>query len=129
VSERRCPNVEWAPLRTIVSGANVPTTTMRVNATWPLAVLELGEARVRLRIRGAKLFGALTLNAGPADVTDVSPVRGKLGTSGVGFTDRAGRDYYFWTSASEQVLHGLGYYGFPVTARLRTADKAWSARP
>ena len=118
----------WTPLRTIIGGANVPTTTMRLNATWPFAVLELGEARFRLRLRGVKLFGALTLDAGPADVTDVYPVKGKLGT-GVGFTDHAGRDYYFWTAAGLQILYGLAYYGFPVSGPHRSAAKAWTLQP
>ena len=125
----RGDGLDRPPLRTIIGGANVPTTTMRVNATWPLAVLELGEARFRLRVRGAKWFGALTLDAGPADVKEVYPAKGRLGASGVGFTDQSGRDYYFWTSAGAQILYGLSYFGFPISPRLRTADKVWTTPP
>lgn len=50
-----------------------PFGLMRAYATWPLAELEVGSRRVRLRCRLLKLMGGDDLDANPGEVAEVVP--------------------------------------------------------
>jgi hypothetical protein len=67
----------------IVGGANVPTGHLRMNANWPLAVLEYDGRQVAVTVRGGA-FGAKPLYAGPNDLASVFRVR-LMARRGVGF--------------------------------------------
>lgn len=116
-----------APLH-VIGGGNVPTGYMRVNATWPLAVLESDGQHVALRIRGGRLFGAVTLYASAVDLAGVYPIR-SLGSSGVAFRVHDGREWYFWTGEGPRILSLLAQAGFPVTLDEQKARKVWRAEP
>lgn len=113
----------------IVGGASVPSAHMRVNATWPLAVLDLVGPRLSLRLRWpGRLLGAERLEATAADVQRAYPVR-RFMVSGIGLTDRRGRDFYFWTSRSHEVLHLLRGAGFSVSDVVEKPSKLWRGIP
>jgi hypothetical protein len=120
--------VDYAAVR-VIGGANVPTSHMRVDATWPLALLEIAGPRLSLRLRWpGRLFGAKDLSATPDELKRIYPVR-RLMVSGVGFTDRNGRDFYFWTRKSEEVLHLLCRNGYSVTDTVEKPSKVWRGTP
>jgi hypothetical protein len=100
-----------------VGGANVPGSLGRMNATWPLAVLEIGRSSITLRIRPpfTTLFGAESLAATPADITEMFPSKGGLGGSGVGIRLRNESNSFFWTSRREEVLQAASQAGFHVS--------------
>jgi hypothetical protein len=112
----------------LVGGANVPTGSMRVNATCPFGLLEVYEHAVRVVVR-PRLFGALPLVASPADLEAIYPVRGIFGTKGIGLRLRDGREWYFWTRQGHQPLAAMASVGFPVSWDVRKAVKVWRARP
>jgi hypothetical protein len=112
----------------LVGGANVPTSTMRVNASYPLGVMEVYERAVRVSIR-PRLFGAVPLFAGPRDLDSAFPVRGAFRTRGVGLRLTDGREWYFWTGQVDQALQTLADHEFPVSHEERRASKIWQARP
>ena len=113
----------------VVGGANVPTAYLRVNATWPLAVLEVQGDRVALRVR-VPFTGAQVLYAGRADLLTVFPVQNRWpGTRGVGFRTFDGREWYFWTFQGAAILDHLQGQGFPVSPAPQRARKVWIATP
>lgn len=98
----------------VVGGANMPTKYLRMNATWPLAVLTIADGRVSIRLRGPlQRTGGVPLDATPAEIAEVFPTRGMWRTSGVGFTDRAGWEWYFWTRRVQPILAMLDERGYP----------------
>lgn len=116
----------------IVGGANMPTMYLRINATWPLAVLTITDSRVSIRLRGPlQRTGGVPLDGTPAEIAGVFPIRGTLsrGVKGVGFTDRAGREWYFWTRRVQPILAMLDEHRFPVTNIPQKAAKVWKAVP
>ncbi|GAA2123331.1 hypothetical protein GCM10009759_74350 [Kitasatospora saccharophila] len=108
-------------------GANFPVGGLgggaRLNATWPFGVLVVEAGRVRLRIRlfgvFGRVFGARPLEGTPAEVVEVFPCRGRLGTSGVGLRTAGGERYYFWTGAGTEVLDACRREGFAVSAEVQ----------
>jgi hypothetical protein len=113
----------------IVGGANMPTTYLRMNATWPLAVLTITNSRVSIRLRGPlQRIGGVPLDGTSAEIARVFPTR-SMWSRGVGFTDRAGREWYFWTRRVQQVLAILDERGYRVTDVPQKAAKVWKAVP
>ena len=86
-----------------------------MNASWPLAVLEIDATSVTLRLRGpARLIsppGSFTFT--PSDVLEVFPA--SRVTRAVGFTDAHGDEFYFWTMRVATILGALEDLGYPVT--------------
>jgi hypothetical protein len=74
------------------------------------------------------LFGAKDLSATPDELKRIYPVR-RLMVSGVGFTDRNGHDFYFWTRKSEEVLHLLRRNGYSVSDTVEKPSKVWRGTP
>jgi len=115
-----------------IGGANVPTRGgYRVNASLLLAELLVGDGELELRLRGplTKLTRAETLRAKPADLDAVFPIRSTIRFRGVGFRRPDGREYYFKTTSTDEILRMLGSLGFPVTPEAQPASKIWRARP
>ena len=113
----------------IVGGANVPTAHMRVDATWPLAVLEIAGPRLSLTLRWpGRVFGAESLSTTAEELQRVYPVRRFL-VSGVGFTDLHGRDFYFWTRKGQEILDSLRGAGYPVSEVVAKPSKVWRGTP
>ena len=102
------------PVR-FVGGGTVPARPLgKMTGTWPLAVLEIGSARVSLRMRTVvRGFRAEHLEAMPATLVRVFPARG-LTTRGVGFADCEGRTFYFWTYRGRRILDLLAKRGYSV---------------
>lgn len=120
------------PLRTWIGGANVPTRRMRVNVGMPLAQLTLSGQRLELRFRPAfltRLSRADHLSVTPRDTVCVYPCRSRRGFQGVGVSTSSGRDYYFKTWASREILSELREAGFPVSGDEREPTKIWTAIP
>ena len=101
-----------------------PFGLMRSYATWPLAVLEVSTGRVRLRCRLMSLMGGDELDAGPGDVAEVAPAKGRFGTRGVAFRLPDGRRFFFWTGNAETALIALRDEGFPV-GREERSESSW----
>jgi len=114
----------------VVGGANVPAAkVMRINATWPFAVLEIVGTRLTLELRWlGRLFGPDSLSAEPDELKRVYPIRGFM-SAGVGFTRRDGRDFYMWTGKGESVLDRLRDLGYPVSRQVEKPSKVWRATP
>ena len=85
-----------------------------VNASWPLATLELEGGVVTLRLR-PRLFGAQPLRLTSGEPGLVFPARGWFGTRGIGLRAAAGRPGYFWTTDRAALLSTLAAAGFAVT--------------
>jgi hypothetical protein len=101
-----------------VGGANLPGTFGRTNATKPLAVLDLGPSSLKLGIRPkllAGMFGVSSATVPRSDDVEVFPVRGRLGTRGVGVRRNGAAPVYFWTSQPEEVLQTLASADWPVS--------------
>ena len=104
-------------LAKFVGGGSAPASPLgRVNGTWPLAVLEIKPSGLTLRMRGiARIFGPVErLEATPATLRRAYPVHGLL-SSGVGFTDQKGRDFYFFTNRGPRILDLLAQLGYPAS--------------
>lgn len=113
----------------VVGGANVPSSSLRMNATWPFAVLEVVRGRLTLELRWlGGLFGPDSLSAGPDELKRVYPIRGFM-SAGVGFTSTDGRDFYLWTGKGEAVLKHLQDLGYPVSWQVEKPSKVWRAIP
>ena len=105
---------------TWTGGGNVPLDFGRMNASMPLAVLELAETGLTLRFRlGAmgRSIGARTTSWKPADVVAIYPVRGRwVGFNrGVAIEMPTHRVSYFWTFRPEPILAALDEQGFSVS--------------
>jgi hypothetical protein len=101
-----------------VGGANLPGSFGRMNATTPLAVLELTGPSLRLYVRPrliGRLFGIRPVTATSSDNLEAFPVRAKLWTSGVGMGRNGDAVVYFWTAQREEVLQALASAGFRVS--------------
>ena len=101
-----------------VGGANLPGTLGRTNATWPLAVLDLGPCSIKLGIRPkllARMFGVSSITVTRSDDVEAFPVRRRLGTRGVGVRRNQGAPVYFWTTQPEAVLQALASADWPVS--------------
>jgi hypothetical protein len=101
-----------------VGGANVPGFLGRMNATYPLAVLELADSSLHLYVRPrliARLFGIGEVAAATSDGLEAFPVTRLLGTSGVGLGRSGDAVVYFWTTQREEVLQALASAGLRVS--------------
>jgi hypothetical protein len=101
-----------------VGGANLPGTLGRINATTPLAVLDLGPSSITLGIRPkllAGMFGVSSITLTRSDDAEVFPVRRRLGTRGVGVRRNQAAPVYFWTTQPEEVLQAVASADWPVS--------------
>jgi hypothetical protein len=110
-----------------IGGANVPAWGMRANGTWPLGRLEIDEASLCLSLR-PKWIGAIDLRATRLTVKEAFRVERRFGLSGVGFQLGDGREGYFWTTRSAEILARLAALGYSVTGS-RRRTKVWTATP
>lgn len=98
-------------------GANMAGALGRMNATMPLAVLDVTAETLTLRVRPRQvgaLFGMKPLDADRADVLNIFPVRGRMGRGGVGILIQGEAVAYFWTTDRDGVLVSLYYGGYSV---------------
>jgi hypothetical protein len=112
------PNGAWR----WVGGAALPGAFGRVNATWPLAVLDILGGELWLRVRAqslARMFGAGELHTPPADNVIVFPVRGRVGSKGIGISVAGGSPYYFLRNNQSEMLTTIAFVGFNVEWRER----------
>jgi hypothetical protein len=101
-----------------VGGGIMPASMGRVNATWPLAVLEVTSGELSLRLRPrilAVMFGARRLHASTAENTLAFPARGWFGSKGIGIQVDNQRPYYFLRADQAGLLSALAAAGFAVT--------------
>jgi len=124
------PGAKWSAdgqAWTWTGGGNVPASFGRMNATMPLAVLELSSVALTLRFRPRAIgaFGAM-FGAGhsftwtASDLVGIYPVRGRWVSfrRGLGIESRSGV-CYFWTFQPEGILGALEQQHFPVSWRER----------
>ena len=116
--------------RSFIGGMNVPARGLgRVNATFPLAELSIEDEWLTLRPR---LFAAWLTGPFRVPLREISrafPVRGRLGSPGVGVRTTDGLTAYFWTRANrEAVLAELHARGVPVDRAESPASAQWSLR-
>jgi hypothetical protein len=103
---------------TWTGGANIAGALGRMNATMPLAVLEVTAEKLTLRVRPAPIaavFGTKPFTAEVSSVAEVFPVRGRLATKGVGILVNDQPVAYFWTTQTRGVLLSLANVGYPVS--------------
>jgi hypothetical protein len=120
-----------APVRMrLVGGANVPTSHLRINGTFPFGLLVISDEYLTVRLRPS-WFGAVPLVATPADLRDVFPIRRAIGPWGLGFRTPDGREWYFWSTkaASRAALELLARLGYPVSWTAKRPAKVWNATP
>lgn len=99
-------------------GANMAGALGRMNATWPLAVLEVTAERLTLRVRPGPIgaiFGMKPVVTNRTSVQNIFPVRGWMGSGGVGILVQGEPVAYFWTTDRDGVLVSLYYGGYTVT--------------
>lgn len=99
-----------AAARRWVGGANLPGSLGRMNATTPLAVLDLGPDWISLDVRPrvlGRMFGMRSTIVTRSGDVAVFPARGRLGTRGVGVQRNGVAPAYFWTRRPEEVLQAL----------------------
>jgi hypothetical protein len=107
---------------------NVPSAMGRVNATIPLAELVLDREELRLCPRwfAAWLFTEFRVRLD--QVRSAFRLRGRVMTSGVGFTMTDGHTGYFWTwSRAEEVLAAFRARGVTIDPQPRGARALWRA--
>ena len=106
--------IQERPVR-FVGGGTVPARLLgSMTGTWPLAVLEVGPAGLSLRLRKiARGVGPERLEATPVTLRRVFPAHG-VTAPGVGFIDREGRTFYFWTYRCGRILDLLARLRYPV---------------
>jgi len=124
MSGRRDGTARW------VGGANLPTTHARIDATWPLAELLIGDGHVRVRLRRLlRWVGGVTLDAGTADIASFFPTRINL-VSRVAIRHIDGREWYFWAGprGNRAIRETLRDAGFPIDVDFRPS-KAWRLTP
>lgn len=98
-----------------VGGCSVPGSLGRLNATFPLEVLEVAPGSANLRVQPRAI--AVVFRAGkpmtftPAADLTAFPVR-KLLTKGLGFQYAGRPASYFWTGQREMILTVLARAGF-----------------
>jgi hypothetical protein len=103
-----------------VGGANVPGALGRMNASTPLAVLELTNGTLTLRVRPrflGTLLGAQIQAVTASAVIEMFPAKGKLmfGWQGIGVQPFGRRVFYFWTRQPAEILTALAAAHFPVS--------------
>lgn len=93
-------------------------------ASYPLAVLELGDEGVKLRVRGSRLFGTASLAAGPAEMLAVFRCIGRSEQPGVGFRTPDRELFVFWAGWNQQpIMDALAERGYPVKSDRKFADE------
>jgi hypothetical protein len=121
--------------------ADVPTFLGRINATNPLARLELGDSALTLRLRPAFLirwqFACEPLVLSPSEVEGVFPARGRLRAPAIGIRPLHGPPSYFltapgpvrwyfgaWSADRASILSAMSEAGFPVEWEERSCSRA-----
>jgi hypothetical protein len=114
-----------------VGAADVPGLFWRVGATVPLAVLEIVDSSLILRVRLEALArwtcGVEPLVVSPSEVEAIFPARGRLRASAIGIRPVHGPPYYFLTAPAgprwyvgtrsadrPSILSAIEAAGFPV---------------
>ena len=112
MKHRLTPVARWT------GAADVPGSWGRVNASTPLAVLELDGSQLTLRVRPefmSRLFGMRTLRVQPADVDAIFPSKGRLRTSAICIRPHGQPPFYFLLGDRAAILTTMAAAGFPVT--------------
>ena len=89
-----------------------------LQATVPLVVVELGGARLTVRLRPAmltRLIGARSLNVTAGDGLQVFAVRSNATQQGIEFRPAQKSSFYFFTRQRGEVFAALASAGFPVS--------------
>ena len=113
------PDERW------VGSGSFPGWFGTMQATVPLAVLEVFGGVIRLRLRPRLLgvmFGVGPLIATPTELEEVFAAR-RLAGVGIGFRPGGGPTYYLWTSARDEILAVLAAHHFVVTWEERKRDR------
>ncbi|HUC12920.1 MAG TPA: hypothetical protein VMS00_00575 [Acidimicrobiales bacterium] len=100
-----------------VGAASVPSNLGRMNASTPLAVLELNGPLLTLRIRPqvlSKLFGVQALRVEPGGVEAIFPAKGRLRYPAICIRPRGEPPFYFLLGDRASILTTLAAAGFPI---------------
>lgn len=102
------PYVSGTPQGRWVGAADVPGNLGRMNASTPLAVLELNGNVLTLRVRPhflVRLFGMSTLRVEPSGVESIFPAKGRLRYSAVCIRPQGRPPFYFLLGDRASLLH------------------------
>jgi hypothetical protein len=111
------PHGSGAPFGRWVGAADVPGNMGRLNATTPLAVLELNGPWLTLRIRPqflSNLFGARALRVEPGGLEAIFPSKGRLRYPAICIRPHGEPPFYFLLGDRASILTTLAAAGFPV---------------
>lgn len=111
------PYGSGVPLGSWVGGADVPGNLGRMNASAPLAVLELNGPVLTLRIRPrflSKLFGMRNLRVEPAGVEAIFAAKGRMRYPAICIRPLGEPPFYFLLGDRASILTTLAAAGFPV---------------
>lgn len=100
-----------------VGAADVPGLMGRMNASTPLAVLELDGRVLTLRVRPqliSRLFGMKMLRVEPFGVEAIFPAKGRLRYSAICVRPHGEPPFYFLVGERTPILTTLSTAGFPV---------------
>jgi hypothetical protein len=93
---------------------NVPARIGRMNATIPLAELEVSEVGVRLSLRGPLSRISRARNADFGQIAAAQAVKAAFLSGGVRLRTTDQGTWYFWTSRTDAVLRSLAERGVSV---------------
>ena len=96
-------------------GASVPVRIGRLNASSPLATLDLDPGGLTLRVAGGRLFGAKPLTMAATDGGVCFPLSGLIARRGIAIRPSDQRAWYFWTKSGPEMLATLAAAGFTVS--------------
>ena len=111
VTDVGLPSGRW------VGAADMPGGMGRLNASTPLAVLELRGQHLSLRVRPrflSRLFGLHPLSLTPADVELIFPARGRLRSRAIGIRPKHQPPSYFLLGDRAAILSAIAEAGFPI---------------
>ncbi|UIJ36002.1 hypothetical protein [Allobranchiibius sp. GilTou73] len=111
-----------------MGAANVPGEWSRVDVSSPLAVVEVNDSMVSMRLRVFGRFGgAPRLAARFDELKRVYLVRrsGMVFGVGVAFTAADGSDFYFWGTHTWELVQLLRRAGVQISDAVEPATKLW----
>lgn len=118
-SEGRSASMADSGARRWVGAGTMPSSLGYMQATIPLAVMELSGRRLVVRLRPrllGKITGTNSLEIEPASGVTVLPVRSNWTWQGMEIRVQGRQSYYFWTRKRAEIMAALAAAGFDISS-------------